>query len=73
MFCEANLEQLMYLGWTLMWFEAISGLKINLSKSKIIPVSRVANVELLVVELGCGFGSIPPIWVFLLGRLIGGR
>ena len=33
LFCEANSEQLMYLGWTLMWFEAYSGLKINLSKS----------------------------------------
>ena len=22
LFCEANYEQLMYLGWTLMWFEA---------------------------------------------------
>ena len=33
LFCEANYEQLMYLRWTLMWFEAYSGLKINLSKS----------------------------------------
>ena len=31
-FCEANSEQLMYLRWTLMWFEAFSGLKINLNK-----------------------------------------
>ena len=31
LFCEASLEQLMYLGWVLMWFEAISGLQINLS------------------------------------------
>ena len=28
-FYEANPEQLMYLRWTLMWFEAFSGLKIN--------------------------------------------
>ena len=46
LFCEANFEQLMYLGWTLMWFEAFSGLKINLSKSEIIPLGRVDNVEL---------------------------
>ena len=36
--CDANPEQLMYLGWTLMWFEAFFGLRINLSKSEIIPV-----------------------------------
>ena len=58
LFCEANSEQLMYLGWTLMWFEAYSGLKINLSKSEIIPVGRVDNIEMLASELGCGVGSL---------------
>ena len=28
-----------------MWFEAFSGLKINLNKSVIIPLGRVDNVE----------------------------
>ena len=37
-FCEANQEQLMHLGWTLMWFKAVLGLKNNLSKSEIIPM-----------------------------------
>ena len=31
-FCEAKEEQLMYLCWLLMWFEAISGLRANLEK-----------------------------------------
>ena len=60
LFYEANLEQLMYLGWTLMRFESISGLKINLSKSEIILVGRVANVELLAAKLRCGVGSDTP-------------
>ena len=58
-FCDANAEQLMYLRWTLMWFEAFSGLKINLHKSEIIPLGRVDNVEELAAELGCGVGSLP--------------
>ena len=58
-FCDANAEQLMYLRWTLMWFEAFSGLKINLHKSEIIPLRRVDNVEELAAELGCGVGSLP--------------
>ena len=58
-FCDANAEQLMYLRWTLMWYEAFSGLKINLHKSEIIPLGRVDNVEELAAELGCGVGSLP--------------
>ena len=42
-----------------MWFEAFSGLKINLNKSEIIPLGRVDNVEELAAELSCGVGSLP--------------
>ena len=70
LFCEANSEQLMYLGWTLMWFEAYSGLKINPSKSEIILVGKVDNVEMLASELGCGVGSLPTTYLGLsLGAL----
>ena len=70
LFCEANSEQLMYLRWTLIWFEAFSGLKINLTKSVIIPLGRVDNVEELAAKLGCGLSPSPQrIWVFHLGRL----
>ncbi|RVW47335.1 putative ribonuclease H protein [Vitis vinifera] len=31
-FCEAKEDQLLYMGWLLMWFEAISGLRVNLEK-----------------------------------------
>ena len=65
MFCETNSEQLMYLRWTLMWFEAFSGLKINLMKSVIIPLGRVDNVEELAAELGCGVGSLPSTYLGL--------
>ena len=46
-----------------MWFEAYSGLKINLSKSEIILVGRVDNVEMLASELGCGVGSLPTTYL----------
>ena len=41
-----------------MWFEAMSGLKINLNKSEIIPIGPVANVEELASELRCKVGSL---------------
>ena len=48
-----------YLGWLLMWLEAISGLKINLNKSEICPVGSVANVDVLALELGYMVGAFP--------------
>ena len=33
-FCDASQEQMTFLSWLLMWFEAISGLSINLDKSE---------------------------------------
>ena len=63
--CDANSERLMYLGWTLMWFEAISGLRINLSKREIIPMGRVHNMELLAAKLGCGVVSLPTTYLGL--------
>ena len=40
-FCEESQDQLTYLSWLLMWFEACSGLRINLEKSELIPMGRV--------------------------------
>ena len=48
-----------------MWFEAMLGLRMNLSKSEIIPVGSVVNEEELVVEPGCGVGSIPTLYLGL--------
>ena len=59
-FCEVSHTQLMYLSWLLMWFEVISGLKINLTKSELILVGRPENLEeLAVVKWEC---SQPLIW-----------
>ena len=64
-FCEANKDQLKYLSWILMWFEALSGLKINLNKSEIIPIGPVDNAEKLAKELGCKIGALPTSYLGL--------
>ena len=64
-FCEAKEEQLLYLNWVLLWFEASSGLKINLNKSKLIPVGAVENMDALVVKLGCWIGHLPTTYLGL--------
>ena len=65
LFCEPNKDQIKFMSWTLMWFEAMSGLRINLSKSEIIPVGLVDNVDELALELGCGIGSFPTSYLGL--------
>ena len=47
------------------WFEAASGLRINLAKSELIPVGEVEEIEEMVVELGCRVGSLPTIYLGL--------
>lgn len=56
-------DQLSHLGWVLMWFEALSGSKINLEKSEIISIGNVTEIYLVVrwvvflpPTLGCFWG-----------------
>ncbi|RVX01666.1 hypothetical protein CK203_024418 [Vitis vinifera] len=51
--CDASKEDLEYMSWIFTWFEAISGLKINLEKSELILVEDVSNLEELAEILGC--------------------
>ncbi|RVW48620.1 Transposon TX1 uncharacterized 149 kDa protein [Vitis vinifera] len=64
-FCKDSQDQMAVLSWLLMWFEAISGLNINLEKSEILPVGRVENAEVLASELGCKVGYLPSTYLGL--------
>ena len=48
-----------------MWFEACSGLKVNLEKSELIPVGRVNDIVDLALELGCKVGGLPSSYLGL--------
>ena len=65
LFCRADNDELKFISWILMWFEAVSGLKINLNKSEILPIGPVANLEELASELGCKIGSLPTTYLGL--------
>ena len=62
-FCKPSQDQLTYLSWLLMWFEAVSGLRINLEKSELIPVGRVESMDDLAGEFGCSLGSLPTTYL----------
>ena len=62
-FCEAKEDQLTHLCWLLMWFEALSGLKVNMEKSKLIPIGRVENMGELADEYGYKVGNLPSTYL----------
>jgi hypothetical protein len=53
-FCGADERQTNHIGALLVCFEAVSGLKINLPKSALIPVGSVVDIDHLAELLGCG-------------------
>ena len=64
-FCKALKDDMTHLGWLLMCFDAISGLKINLEKSKVFLVGLGNDVKDLAYEVGCKVGSLPSTYLGL--------
>ena len=44
LFCDADLEQLIYIRLVLTCFEAMTGLKVNILKSEMVPIGDVQNL-----------------------------
>ncbi|XP_070025308.1 uncharacterized protein [Nicotiana sylvestris] len=64
-FCGAEKSQVLHLNITLMLFEAMSGLHINMLKSVIYPVNSVPNLLELADIMGCNTGSFPTTYLGL--------
>ena len=58
-FCDNDSEQILNLRCILIWFQAVSGLRVNLAKSSILPVGQVNNIHLLAGMFGCNIDSFP--------------
>ena len=58
-FCGANASQIRHIGALLLCFEAAFGLKVNLSKSVLVSVGFVGEMDQLAGLLGCGTGNLP--------------
>ena len=56
-FCKAKEEQLLYLSWVLLWFEASSGLKINLNNGELIPASSLCSHKSNHFRVGNNLGQ----------------
>jgi hypothetical protein len=58
-FCDARSSKLQYLRSLFLLFEVVSGLKVNLAKSNLIPVGNVVQMGKLADILGCEVVSLP--------------
>jgi len=64
-FCKPQESNLGYLRCVLLLFEALSGLKVNLAKTVIIPIGEVPDLHQLAHFFGCGFDSLPSTYLGL--------
>lgn len=64
-FCGAEERQVGYLRCVLLCFEAVSGLRVNLGKSELIPVGSVPRISILAAFLGCKIGALPTTYLGL--------
>lgn len=58
-FCGSNPEQIGYLKCVLLCFEVVPGLKINLNKYELVPISEVPLVSTLAIILRCKISRLP--------------
>lgn len=64
-FCGAEKSQVQYLNLTLMLFQAISGLHINMPKNIIYPVNVVPDLEEMADIMYCNTDSFPTTYLGL--------
>jgi hypothetical protein len=59
LFCDADMSQLLYVRMVLNCFEAATGLRVNMSKSEMVPIGEVQNLAELAESLCCHLGELP--------------
>ena len=53
LFCDADVEQILHIQFLLLSFQAVTGLKVNVHKSEMVPIGEVDDVHALAEILGC--------------------
>ncbi|XP_058195500.1 uncharacterized protein LOC131311891 [Rhododendron vialii] len=59
LFCDAEPKQMGYLRCVLLCFNTVSGLKVNLGKSEMIPICVVEDIGDIAHVLGCKVAALP--------------
>lgn len=61
LFCDANMDQLLYMRMVLTCFEAATCSRVNLSKNEVVLAGNVRIFSELMDTLGCKIRSLPMI------------
>ena len=59
LFCDADVEQIFHIRLLLLSFQAVTGLKVNVHKSEMVPIGEVDDVHALTEILDCRVGELP--------------
>ena len=57
--CDVDVEQILHIRLLLLCFQAMTGLKVNVQKSEMVPIGEVDDVHALAKILGCRVGTLP--------------
>ena len=63
LFCDAEVEQVLHVRLLLLCFQAVTGLKVNVVKSEMVPIKEVNNMLALVEILGYRVGALLMIYL----------
>lgn len=63
--CRGSMNQMCLLQCVIKCFELVSGLKVNLSKSRIFSMGQVLNIDIMAELLGCQVDSLPSTYLGL--------
>ena len=58
-FSNASPDYIFHIRLLFTWFEIVSGMKINLCKSEMVPVGPVSDLESLAEIMGCKTAQLP--------------
>ena len=59
LFCDAVVEKILQIRMLLLCFQVVTGLKVNVRMSEMVPIGVVDNVHVLAGLWGCRFGNLP--------------
>ena len=57
LFCDADVEQILHIRLLLLSFQVLTGLKVNVHESEMVPIREIVDVHALVEILGCIVGT----------------
>ena len=59
LFCDTDVKQILHIRLLLLSFQAVTGLKVNVHKSEMVPIGEVDDMHALAEILGCRVGKLP--------------